>query len=71
MGGCTTPMTSAAARDLPGGTAPGRVAAARDEATREITMLRAWVLDRRRDLDTVFTRPVADVADELESGTTH
>ena len=64
-------LTSASARDLPGGTAPARVAAARDEATREITMLRAWVIDRQRDLDIVFTRPVADAANESELGTTH
>jgi hypothetical protein len=56
---------------LPGGSAPGRVRAARDQATREITMLRAWVIDRQRDLDIVFTRPVADAANESELGTTH
>ncbi len=50
-------LSSAALRDLPGGTAPGRVRTAREAATHDLTMLRAWVSERRCQLEAIFTRP--------------
>ncbi len=57
-------VSSAAARDIPGGTAPSRVRAAHEEATSEVAILHAWVAERRRLMEAVFAPP----PDLVESG---
>ena len=48
---------SVALRDVPGGTAPGRVAAARAELESLIAAEATWVSTRRQQLTELFTRP--------------
>jgi argininosuccinate lyase len=48
---------SIALRDLPGGTAPNRVAAARDRIADDLGSWREWVLQERNGMDALFTRP--------------
>ena len=50
-------ISSIAARDVPGGTAPNRVAAAIDEATRELGVHQTWIAEMQQLLETVFARP--------------
>lgn len=44
-------------RDLPGGTAPGRVNAAREELHSLVNKEAAWVHDHRAAQDAIFTKP--------------
>jgi argininosuccinate lyase len=44
-------------RDIPGGTAPGRVAAGRERLVAELDRWREWVLQERNGMDALFTRP--------------
>lgn len=52
-----TALESVAARDVPGGTAPQRVATAHEMASRVIVQARAWVDERRTALERVMTPP--------------
>ncbi len=47
---------SVALRDVPGGTAPGRVDAARDELESLVAEEAAWITERRTMLNDLFTR---------------
>jgi argininosuccinate lyase len=51
-----TAMESVSARDVPGGTAPGRVAAALERATAEIADLRAWQRARSAERAAILRR---------------
>jgi len=48
---------SVALRDIPGGTAPGRVAAGRERLVAELARWREWVLQEQSGMDALFTRP--------------
>ncbi len=48
---------SVALRDVPGGTAPGRVEAARAELERQVAGEAAWISETRTSLNDLFTRP--------------
>jgi argininosuccinate lyase len=63
------PLTAAesiAARDVPGGTAPNRVKAARIEAATKVTEAREWLTERESALAAVMRRPGNGYADEKE-----
>jgi argininosuccinate lyase len=60
-----TAAESVAARDVPGGTAPGRVTAALATARDEVATLRAW-LDDRQSANLALMRPVTADASTTE-----
>lgn len=49
--------TSIAGRDVPGGTAPNRVADALAEAERELGIHRKWVVETQQQMEVLFSRP--------------
>jgi argininosuccinate lyase len=51
-----TAWESVCARDVPGGTAPTRVAGAHAAATADLTKARAWLMERQAELEAVMQR---------------
>ena len=52
-------MTSISMRDVPGGTAPNRVADALPEAERQLGIHKTWVVEMQQQLEALFSRPVS------------